>query len=102
MSNSREDYIDYACFYSVLALFLKHDINSHTHSGVKTQFSLHFIRTEKLEKELGLLYSDLFDYRQKGDYNDFFDFDEKTIRSLIPQVEQFIKSVENLIKGSGE
>jgi uncharacterized protein (UPF0332 family) len=40
---------------------------SHTHSGAKTQLSLHFVKTGKLEKELGMLYGDLFDLRQKGD-----------------------------------
>jgi uncharacterized protein (UPF0332 family) len=100
--NSSVNRLYYACFYSVLALFSKHDINSHTHTGVKTQLFLHFIRNGILDKKFGLLYSDLFDYRQKGDYDDFFDFDERTVRSLIPQVEQFIRSVENLINENRE
>ncbi len=93
--NSSVNRLYYACFYAVLALFSKHDINSHTHSGVKTQLALHFIKTGILEKKLGMLYSDLFDYRQKGDYGDFFDFDEQTVKLLIPQVHEFIKIVEN-------
>jgi uncharacterized protein (UPF0332 family) len=95
--NSSVNRLYYASFYAVLALFSKHDLNSHTHTGVKTQLTMHFIRPGILDKELGLLYSDLFDYRQKGDYGDFFDFDEETVRLLIPQVEQFIRSIENLI-----
>ena len=69
----------YACFYAVLALFSKYKINSHTHSGAKTQLSLHFVKTGKLEKEFGMLYGDLFDLRQKGDYGDFFEFEEQHI-----------------------
>ena len=95
--NSSVNRLYYACFYAVLALFSKHGINSHTHSGVKTQLSLHFIKTGKIDKKLGMLYSDLFDYRQKGDYGDFFDFDEPTVILLIPQVEQFILAVEDLV-----
>ena len=47
--------------------YTKYRIDSHTHSGAKTQLSLHFVKTGKLEKELGMLYGDLFDLRQKGD-----------------------------------
>jgi len=96
--NSSINRLYYACFYAVLALFAKHEINSHTHSGVKTQLALHFIKTGKLDKTLGLLYSDLFDFRQKGDYGDFFDFEEENVIALIPQVEQFITKIESLTK----
>ena len=96
--NSSINRLYYACFYAILALFAKHDINSYTHSGIKTQFFFHFIKKGILDKSLGILYSDLFDFRQKGDYGDFFDFDEGSILTLIPQVEQFIKEIETLTK----
>jgi uncharacterized protein (UPF0332 family) len=38
--NSSMNRLYYSCFYAVLALFSKHNINSRTHSGVKTQLSL--------------------------------------------------------------
>lgn len=96
--NSSMNRLYYASFYAVLALFAKHKINSHTHSGVKTQLSLHFVKTGKLDKESGMLYGDLFDLRQKGDYGDFFDFEEQHITSLIPKVEEFLIKIESLIK----
>ncbi|RPH32322.1 MAG: HEPN domain-containing protein [Bacteroidales bacterium] len=96
--NSSMNRLYYACFYAVLALFAKHEINSHTHSGVKTQLALHFIKTGKLDKTLGMLYTDLFDFRQKGDYGDFFDFEEENVTTLFPHVEQFIKEIETLTK----
>jgi uncharacterized protein (UPF0332 family) len=94
--NSSMNRLYYACFYAVLALFSKYQINSHTHSGAKTQLSLHFVKTGKLEKELGMLYGDLFDLRQKGDYGDFFDFEEQHITTMIPKVEEFLKKIEIL------
>jgi len=96
--NSAINRLYYSSFYAVIALFSKFEINSQSHTGVKTQFSLHFIKNGKLDKKFGLLYSDLFDYRQKGDYGDLFDFDEQTVISLIPQVEEFIRAIEILIK----
>ena len=94
--NSSMNRLYYACFYAVLALFSKYQINSHTHSGAKTQLSLHFVKTGKLEKEFGMLYGDLFDLRQKGDYGDFFDFEEQHIKTMIPKVEEFLKKIEIL------
>ena len=96
--NSSVNRLYYTCFYAVLALFSKNDISSHSHSGVKTMLSLKFIKAGLLEKELGMLYSDLFDFRQKGDYGDFFDFDENTVLPLFPQVERFVKEIEELLK----
>jgi uncharacterized protein (UPF0332 family) len=96
--NSSMNRLYYACFYAVLALFAKHKINSHTHSGTKTQLSLNFVKTGKLDMEFGMLYGDLFDYRQKGDYGDFFDFEEKHITTLIPKVEEFLIKIETLTR----
>ena len=96
--NSSVNRLYYTCFYAVLALFSKNDISSHSHSGVKTMLSLKFIKAGLLEKELGMLYSNLFDFRQKGDYGDFFDFDENTVLPLFPQVERFVKEIEELLK----
>jgi len=45
-----------------------------------------------------MLYGDLFDLRQKGDYGDFFDFEEKHITTLIPKVEEFLIRIEALTK----
>lgn len=96
--NSSVNRLYYACFYAVLALFAKFNINSHTHSGVKSQFTLHFIKSEKLDKSLGMLYTDLFDFRQKGDYGDFFEFEEKNVLKLIPSVETFLEQIEKLLE----
>jgi uncharacterized protein (UPF0332 family) len=88
----------YACYYIVSALLLKSQLNTQTHSGVKTLFNLHFIKTGKLTVGDGRLYSDLMDWRQKGDYGDMFDFDKETVLPLIPLVSSFIQRVEKLLE----
>ncbi len=96
--NSSVNRLYYACFYAILALFTKSNIISNTHSGAKTLFNQHFIKTGIVDKSYGILYSDLFDFRQKGDYSDLFEFEKDDVIKLIPQVENFIKSIESLIK----
>ena len=86
----------YACFYSAIAALLNHNIEAKTHEGVRKQFSLQFIKTEKLNLEYGRLFSKLFDYRQKGDYGDLFDFDQELTEPLIDDVKKFLLSIEEL------
>ena len=57
----------YAAYYAVSGLLLHYEINTKTHSGVKTQFFMNFVKTGQISIELGKVYADLFDWRQKGD-----------------------------------
>jgi len=87
----------YACFYLISALLLKNNIEAKTHTGVKHQFNLHFVKKGIVATEHGRLFSDLFDSRQKGDYGDLYDFDEEAVKSLIVPLQQFISEIKNLI-----
>ena len=87
----------YACFYAVSALLVKHEIETSSHSGVRQQFGQLFVKTGKFDKKLAKHYTDLFEKRHKGDYNDFFDFDEETVNRLLPVSKEFINSIEKLI-----
>jgi uncharacterized protein (UPF0332 family) len=60
----------YSCFYAVISLLIKNDMEAKTHDGVRSLFGLHFINTGIIDKKYGKFYSILFDYRQKGDYGD--------------------------------
>jgi uncharacterized protein (UPF0332 family) len=96
--NSVINRLYYSCFYAISALLFKHDINAKSHSGIKLQFGLHFIKPGLIKKSTVEIYIDLFDYRQTGDYADFMDFDEEKTAPLIPQVEALLLKIEELIK----
>ena len=100
--NSAVNRLYYAAFYAVNALLVKNEIHARSHSGVKNQFSLHFIKTRRLGVEYGRLFSELFDWRQKGDYENLFDFDEVSVSPLFDQVEDFIRIVEHEANSSSE
>jgi len=89
----------YACFYAVSALMFKNEIHVLSHSGLRLKFGQLYVKTGKISKELGKHYSDLFEKRTKGDYNDFFDFDEDTVLSLYEPSKRLINKIEDLIKG---
>jgi uncharacterized protein (UPF0332 family) len=96
--NSVINRLYYACFYAISALLYKNDINARSHSGLKHQFSLHFIKTGLIDKNLAGVYIELFDYRQEGDYADFVDFDENKTLPLFTPVEDLLTKIEELIQ----
>ncbi|MDH5396855.1 MAG: HEPN domain-containing protein [Cyclobacteriaceae bacterium] len=89
----------YACFYAVGALLVKHGIETSSHSGSRQKFGQLFIHTGLISKDLGKHYSELFEKRQKGDYNDFFDFDEETVMRLYPTSMDLVKEINKMVKG---
>ncbi len=88
----------YSCYYAVIALLLKSDIEARSHSGVRTKFSDTFIKTGDIDVKFGKLFSHLADYRQKGDYGDLYDFDDKIVLPLVDQVKEFISEIKILIQ----
>lgn len=69
--NAAINRIFYACFYAVNALLLKKGIDASTHKGIRQMLGLHFVQTGLLSKEQARYFSDLYDRRQTGDYDDF-------------------------------
>ncbi|HAL80973.1 MAG TPA: hypothetical protein DCO83_01065 [Mucilaginibacter sp.] len=88
----------YSCFYAVIALLLRNNIETQTHDGARIQFSLHFIKTGKIEPEYGKLFSKLFDFIQKGDYGDLYDYDEDLVAPLIDKVKDFLDELKTHIQ----
>ncbi len=88
----------YACYYSINSLLIKNDIFTKTHKGTKSQFHLNFIKNSRIEKELGILYSKLFNLRQSADYEDFIFYTKETIKPLLPKVENFIITIRKFIE----
>lgn len=95
--NSCVNRLYYACYYAVSALLLKNNISPQTHTGLKTQFNLQFVKEGKVSLEMGKLYADLMDWRQKGDYGDMFDFDREGVEPLFKPVEEFLKKIRSLV-----
>lgn len=71
----------YACFYTVAALLLTENLSSSKHTGIRSLFARHWIKTGRLPREMGDLYYNLFEHRQKGDYADLATFNRKTSKN---------------------
>lgn len=88
----------YSCFYGVIALLLTKEIETSTHLGAKNQFSLHFVKPGKIDRNLGKHFGKLQDLRQKGDYGDLYDYDETFVEPLIPLSKEFLTEIKRLVK----
>ena len=60
-------------------------------------FALHFIQTELISKDWGRFFSDLFDKRQTGDYDDFVVIDKETTEEIIELTKGFLVEIERNI-----
>jgi len=95
--NSTINRLYYAAYYAVMALLLNSGYKPVTHKGAKSNFSEYFIKTGKIPTEFGKRYSQLFTWRQKGDYDDYFDFTEEKVTPYFEPVEKLIEKIEELI-----
>lgn len=84
----------YSCFYILLAYMAKENISASTHNGVKTKFNQLLVKEGIISEDLAVFFNQLFNMRQKSDYQDFFSFEELTAEEVIEKTELFIENVE--------
>ena len=88
----------YACYHAVQGLFIANGLPAtKKHSGTVTQFSLHFVKTGKVEITYGSFLARMMQLRQKADYNCAYDMSEKDLAEQVNLSKEFIKKIEELI-----
>jgi uncharacterized protein (UPF0332 family) len=85
----------YACFYAVTALLYGDGLTSTTHNGVRTLFGEHWIKTNRLPKEMGTFYRKLFERRQKGDYTDTVAFGRAEVEAWLTETKAFVERINS-------
>jgi len=90
--------IYYALFYEVLALLLTADLSPAKHTGVRALFNEYFVKAGKVPVGLGRFYSRMYDFRQKGDYGDFVEFEREKVREWLDQASTFINETDRIIE----
>lgn len=87
----------YACYYAASAILIANKITTKSHDGVKQMFSLHFIKTGIIPKEYSRFYSNLFEERTTGDYEDLFNHDLTTCEEYYPTAKDFVSVIGQLV-----
>ena len=88
----------YACYYATVALLIANEIQTNTHAGVKTMFSLHFVSSGKISIEHGKTFSRLFEIRHSSDYDDFVFCDKEMVDEYTPKAIRFIEAIKNYLQ----
>lgn len=60
-------------------------------------FHLHFVKSQKVPKELGVLLSRMEQMRERADYNCSYEVTEQEITEIRPLVTAFFEKVKNLM-----
>ena len=87
----------YACFHAVQALFIYNGLASRRHSGMLTQFGLHFIKTGVIEDRLGAFLTRMEQLREKGDYNCLFDVTKEELLTFVEPAHELVEKISQLI-----
>ena len=88
----------YACFYAVSALLIQKGLSSTKHTGLRSLFNRHFVKTNKVSKDKARIFNDLFERRQEGDYVDFVSFEESQVLPWLLEAEAFVQNLADLIE----
>lgn len=95
--NSAVNRLYCSVFYAVNALLVWNEVQTKTHTGAKVRFSLHFVKTGRLDKKYGQLFSRLSDWRQQGDYGNVVEYNKSDVEPLFDLVEEMINRIEKEI-----
>ena len=58
---------------------------------------MHFVKTNKINKETAKIYNLLFNKRHDSDYVDFVKFDSETVEPWISETKKFINEIKKLL-----
>ncbi|MFH1014387.1 MAG: HEPN domain-containing protein [Nitrospirota bacterium] len=92
--------IYYACFYVVSAVLLQEKFRFKKHSGVRTAFHQHLVKSGRVSLENGKFYDELFEARQRGDYIELVSFEEKQVEDWLRQASRFVEAIKLLVKNN--
>ena len=95
--NSAVNRLYYTLFFAANALLVLNGIETKRHATLKSQFSQHFVKTGKFDKKYGRLLSELYDWRQKADYEVVFDYDENSVLPLFQPVKEMLDQINQEI-----
>lgn len=96
--NSAVNRLYYACFHIASAALVSIGVTKvKSHEGVRNLFSLHFIKTGKMDAEWNHFYPYMFSCRSNADYDNFVEYTKEDVEDMLPQSIRFVDAVEKLI-----
>ncbi|MBM2816330.1 MAG: hypothetical protein HW421_3092 [Ignavibacteria bacterium] len=93
-----ENRIYYAIFYIVSALSIKFDFSTSKHKQLMGWFNKNIVHSGKVPVRLNEIYKNALKYRQKGDYEDYVQFEINDVEKHYKDMLYFVSEIEKLIE----
>ena len=87
----------YVMFYAAKAMLLAIDSDPHSHSGVISQFSQHFIKSGQIDRQYGRMLSKAMQAREATDYNPMRRPLSSEAEQTITHAEAFLTKMKELL-----
>lgn len=91
----------YAMFYAATAALTSIDIQRAKHSGVVSAFGENFIKTGKIDAELGRALSRTMEDREESDYSESPRVDASLARKRLDESLQFVAAIKEYLADQG-
>lgn len=88
----------YALFHIVSALLVYDHHNINSHKGSHILFGNYYIRTGRLPKEYGALYSQMEAIREEGEYNCTYKVTQEELQQKITPAKEMIDTIIAMVK----
>lgn len=97
--NSAVNRLYYACFHIASAALISIHIDDvKRHEGVRSMFSLHFIKGGRISAKWSSFYATMFSSRSNADYDNFKIYTKEQIDEMRPLVEEFVTMLIDYIR----
>jgi len=88
----------YAASRAAKAMLTSQGFEADTHSGVKTLFHLHFIKSKQIDVKFGRYLTNLKDDREEGDYDVVSTVDEEIARNALNEAIEFVAEARRFLQ----
>jgi len=88
----------YAMFFVARALLRQVGTEPQTHSGIRNQFGLHFVKEGPLSERFAGMLNDAEEMRTLADYAEEFVLTEENARATLRDAEDFVERMSGLLR----
>lgn len=90
----------YAVLHAAKAALVLSEVEVDTHSGVRSMFGLHLVKTGKIEREFAKILTAEQEDREIGDYEIEIEIEIERARQRVNEAERFVQRIEQYLKAT--
>jgi len=91
----------YAAFHAGKTILLSEGLEAKSHQGLGRLFSLHFVKSGRLDVRFSRILSKAQKYREEADYSSEYVFTLDDAKERIREIQEFIETTADFLKKAG-